>query len=611
MIDKSAAIYLDKKLTEFSFSVRVSNCFKEMKLDSIRDLVKHNEAELLKQKNFGRTSLKEVTDFLNGLGLRLGLTDSDIYVLESQTDSINNIVPSGASNCDPDKIYLTFPWMASFSEKLVSKLIAKPDSTVAEALDVNPVYGSDITIVDALRSIGFKFFGEMYDEVLLSLPERQYKIIVKRVHNYSPVTLEDLALKFNITRERVRQLEAKAIARISQSLKSVTTNIQVQALRKILSKIILYDTVRQICKILISSCIHTDQALIALLNLAGPYKSNGDWLFRNDAESADSLKKDLLDKSDRIGRIDGCAIEAIMNGLFWNSEERDRFLADCCGFNVIEGEWVARDSKVIRALLALDKLGRPATKEEIAAVAGLDRPSDAIAQFYRFDFICRADKYRWAFVEWVDDPYDGIVGEIEQRIQEDGGITSVARLIKKLPLQFGISENSVRSYLAAPMFVVSDGYVRLASQEEMDAAYFGNVQDLPNAVRLEDGTWAVCIEIEERFFDGYSAAIPASIAAVGGIKLGESLLVPVEGTEHYVSLIWRISNYLKTVDLGRIEPVLRELNLRSGDQIIVVPARDRVRIYPADKAPIENKCLSCSNLDRKNIDRIIEDIFRR
>ena len=62
---------LDRPVAELDLSVRASNCLEAESIQTIGDLVKMAESEMLKIKNFGRTSLKEVTARLAEIGLSL------------------------------------------------------------------------------------------------------------------------------------------------------------------------------------------------------------------------------------------------------------------------------------------------------------------------------------------------------------------------------------------------------------------------------------------------------------------------------------------------------------------------------------------------------------
>lgn len=64
---------LFKSVEEFELSVRSANCLQNANIQYIGELVQKTEADLLKTKNFGRKSLKEIKDKLAELGLTLGM----------------------------------------------------------------------------------------------------------------------------------------------------------------------------------------------------------------------------------------------------------------------------------------------------------------------------------------------------------------------------------------------------------------------------------------------------------------------------------------------------------------------------------------------------------
>jgi len=60
-------------VSELELSVRSSNCLKEAKINTIADLVKRSEAEMLKYRNFGKKSLTEIGHILKDMDLSLGM----------------------------------------------------------------------------------------------------------------------------------------------------------------------------------------------------------------------------------------------------------------------------------------------------------------------------------------------------------------------------------------------------------------------------------------------------------------------------------------------------------------------------------------------------------
>jgi DNA-directed RNA polymerase subunit alpha len=64
---------LFRSVDELELSVRSANCLQQANIKTIGDLVQKTEAEMLKTKNFGRKSLKEIKEILGEMGLSLGM----------------------------------------------------------------------------------------------------------------------------------------------------------------------------------------------------------------------------------------------------------------------------------------------------------------------------------------------------------------------------------------------------------------------------------------------------------------------------------------------------------------------------------------------------------
>ncbi len=70
---------LKMRVDELELSVRSSNCLRCANIHTLSDLVRNQEAEMLKYKNFGRKSLIELNEVLSNIGLRFGM-DVDYYL---------------------------------------------------------------------------------------------------------------------------------------------------------------------------------------------------------------------------------------------------------------------------------------------------------------------------------------------------------------------------------------------------------------------------------------------------------------------------------------------------------------------------------------------------
>lgn len=74
-VDEELAQKLNMPIQELELSVRANNCLESVKTETVGQLVKMTEADLLKIRSFGKTSLREIKRKLADIGLSLGMTD--------------------------------------------------------------------------------------------------------------------------------------------------------------------------------------------------------------------------------------------------------------------------------------------------------------------------------------------------------------------------------------------------------------------------------------------------------------------------------------------------------------------------------------------------------
>ena len=72
-IDPDLQQKLNMTVQELDLSVRANNCLESAKIQTVRDLVQKTDADLLKVRSFGKTSLREVKRRLADMGLSLGM----------------------------------------------------------------------------------------------------------------------------------------------------------------------------------------------------------------------------------------------------------------------------------------------------------------------------------------------------------------------------------------------------------------------------------------------------------------------------------------------------------------------------------------------------------
>jgi DNA-directed RNA polymerase subunit alpha len=76
-VDEELASKLTMPIESLDLTVRSGNCLESNHIKTVGELVAMTEADLLKIRSFGKTSLREIRRKLSDLGLSLGMTDID------------------------------------------------------------------------------------------------------------------------------------------------------------------------------------------------------------------------------------------------------------------------------------------------------------------------------------------------------------------------------------------------------------------------------------------------------------------------------------------------------------------------------------------------------
>lgn len=75
-------------VTDFELSVRSRNCLQKMGIQTLGDLARTSEEEILASKNFGETSLVEIKDMLASKGLSLGQIAEETVAVEPEPEPV-------------------------------------------------------------------------------------------------------------------------------------------------------------------------------------------------------------------------------------------------------------------------------------------------------------------------------------------------------------------------------------------------------------------------------------------------------------------------------------------------------------------------------------------
>ena len=155
---------LNIPISDFELSVRSKNCLERMNIKTLADLTKVSELELLSYKNFGETSLTEITNILNQKGLRLGqavdeMKHNDIFIDDDTVGNTDNL-STPISEMDISKHCKKV--VEKMGIQTIGELVSK---TEAELLDQKGFKQADIDeIKDQFYKLGLELCSGNDDE---------------------------------------------------------------------------------------------------------------------------------------------------------------------------------------------------------------------------------------------------------------------------------------------------------------------------------------------------------------------------------------------------------------------------------------------------------------
>lgn len=456
------------------------------------------------------------------------------------------------------------------------------------------VEGTDGPVSVALRRL---------ETALESKSVADQMILQYRVLQEPAKTLEEVGSMVGLTRERIRQLQVRLERRIHDSLGN-----ELELLASVLKEELGHWAPEGEVDGRIADLLSAGSSLVkrvfrqTLLRVMGYSLREGVYLDRRASEVVEHVHSFARSLADDVGLVREEQLLAELPDEGWRPLWP--WLQKRCGLHEIHGLHGIRDTAKARAKAALISIGHPATRGEISRICGLNETRLG-AQLSVIPSVVRASKDRWGLKEWVDDEYDGIVGEILQRIEEDGGTTTTDRLLTELPSKFDVSPNSVRAFMQAPKFVIRDGWISVAKTSLLQLR---RLDDVIHG-RDHDGDPYWSFVVDARFLDGYSlTGVPPEYAKALGCEPDAGMSVRVTNLVgcRDLSLSWRLAS-TTGASLGYLARPLQRLGLHPGERakvaikgpgLVTLTAAERQNVDPPSPGSADAKLAQIMNRRR-------------
>ena len=431
---------------------------------------------------------------------------------------------------------------------------------------------SDFALSELVGDAGTNLPTDLLAQLLEAIGPRSDVVVARQIRLGARPTLEELGRTIGVTRERVRQLESKALTAAETAVRSPLfgpLRWRASDLREVLgvavteSSDFLADALAWAVRDLDepSSCSANE----VMLWLAGPFKRDGEWLVRSDhslrglTRAFESAMADVL-----VAAADEAADALEELGLA--TEMTSDFMRTRPTWRRIDDEtyvrWMGSVGDKANTILRL--VGRPLSIGEINGHIGEGHAPtslrNALASDERFVRLDKASNF--GLREWGLEEYSGIAQEIVERIERAGGRVDLEDMVIELVEQFGVSASSVRMYAGSPAFLLEGGQVVLRPQDRPYVAE-NRIERVRGLYVLPQGHVIVHDVVDKDVLRGSGRQFPEAAADALGLRPGGRADFDFAG-EVRIVVSWPATSVMGP-NLGSVRHVVEKLGLRAGD----------------------------------------------
>ncbi|WP_326825603.1 hypothetical protein OHA77_25965 [Streptosporangium sp. NBC_01639] len=406
---------------------------------------------------------------------------------------------------------------------------------------------------------------ELIDEVFAALDERQRTIARDRLYASQRATLDDLAQRFSVTRERIRQIERDLRDHVEAWLASEDAApliAHVSWLRGRLGSAVPADD--------LAAAVpwhRTDMTVLGIpawrfvRTLLTGYDQVDGWLVAGGTDELREKTRQLFTDGPRPLE----EAVTLVSQLGIREDVAERWLISVPQLRVFEGHvvpWPRSVNDKTEAVLAV--AGQALTPEEIQERIGEDYSLVGIRnQLTADDRFLRLDRNKYGLSRWGGEQYLGIREMIAREIDRSNGEASVNTIVTNLTARYDVSESSVRAYAGGPGFERTQrGWIRVAGTEQADYQPRRDVSATRRCFRSRDGRWWHRVDINAEHLRGSGSPLPTGFAAHLGMAPGGQLTAATPSGDVVIS--WH-----NQPTMGSIRPILVAANASEGDHVFL------------------------------------------
>ena len=382
-------------------------------------------------------------------------------------------------------------------------------------------------------------------------------------------TLQELAESFDLSRERVRQIER----RTRQQLDSFVAENEALPIRwraKTLRQMLGIAKPENMVEHLLAAPPGYRDYRTVLLEMAGPYDREHGWLILQSARDTDPSPA-ILNQIDEVGRIDGDLARVQLSEWGLDASLHEDWLTRDGALCLFNGQLVRwGDSIPDRMAFAVADLGRPATVDDLMSHVGERSVRSSVASALGNDErLVRVNRTHWALMSWDLPEYTGVAYSIRSLLEEAGGLVSVDEMIQWMYETFGVPETTTRAYSYSPMFVVDGASLRLRT--DTDEPYQCDPDAIlrtPGVFNLGPGRLGRLLKVDSNMLRGSGALLTHAAGAILQVEVNQNLTFSNQHGDT-VTVTFPESSIVGP-SLGSVRRIAERLSAKAGDYLTLV-----------------------------------------
>jgi hypothetical protein len=366
-----------------------------------------------------------------------------------------------------------------------------------------------------LSNVAVPDLADFMDGLISTWTEVEVNIALDRLVTPTPKTLEEIGGEFNLTRERIRQLEQKIKKGFEAHVQSSWQfRTALHALKFQLTEPKTEEEVASVYEHLTVDHLGHRVNLVRLLIGLGELEQRDSWIC-SDFLTFDNLFDNVWQavSSDGISvSIETFKVSYEELGSSYSSEFLDSWM-EYYGYAVFDGHWYLKRGKSLpdlaEAILSIKQAVM--SSDEIFEALKVDRSIRSLHNsMISSDKFIRTSKQGWGLAVWDLEEYTGIRDAILKFVEENRSV-SLTYLVDTFVEKFGVKPSSVESYAQSYPLQLSEGMVvkatpRTSNRHRKTVAQTRNLYKTRHGLTLR-------LRINSEHLRGSGSPCPAALAS--------------------------------------------------------------------------------------------------